>query len=60
MIKKLFFKNIHTQNALLSNFEYKVSLIQRPGDSEKRHVTMIPGEGIGKELYSIKSFVYFF
>jgi hypothetical protein len=30
-----------------------VSYIQRPGDSISRHVTFIPGEGIGRELSSI-------
>jgi hypothetical protein len=35
-----------------NSFEYKVSLIQRPGDSEKRRVTILPGEGIGRELFS--------
>jgi hypothetical protein len=36
-----------------SNFTFpKVSLIQRPGDSYTRNVTLIPGEGIGRELVS--------
>jgi hypothetical protein len=30
----------------------KVSLIQRPGDSYIRNITLIPGEGIGRELVS--------
>ncbi len=29
-----------------------VSYIQKPGDSIARHVTFIPGEGIGRELSS--------
>ena len=37
----------------------KVSLVQRPGDSYKRIITLIPGEGIGKELAS-NLFVLFF
>ena len=31
----------------------KVSVVQRPGDSVPKRVTLIPGEGIGNELTSI-------
>lgn len=37
-----------------TSFSPKVSLIQRPGDSYRRTVTLIPGEGIGRELVSKK------
>ena len=37
----------------ITNTIPKVSLVQRPGDSFKRHVTLIPGEGIGREIASI-------
>lgn len=40
-------------NAQMQTINFpKVSLIQRPGDSYIRDVTLIPGEGIGRELAS--------
>lgn len=34
------------------NLSSTVSYVQRPGDSIKRTVTLIPGEGIGRDLSS--------
>ncbi len=45
---------VKMQNTNLEiNLNYPtVSLIQRPGDSHIRNITLIPGEGIGRELVS--------
>lgn len=42
-----FFKN--TKKSKIS----KVSFIQKPGDSINKSVTLLPGEGIGRDLCSI-------
>jgi hypothetical protein len=34
------------------NLSSTVSYVQRPGDSQQRVVTLIPGEGIGRDLTS--------
>lgn len=31
-----------------------VSMLQKPGESKAKKVTLIPGEGIGQEISSIK------
>ena len=50
---------VKMQNTNLEiNLNYPtVSLIQRPGDSYIRNITLIPGEGIGRELVSNYKFI---
>ena len=39
-------------------FSSTVSFVQRPGDSTSRTVTLIPGEGIGRDLTSNNFYLF--
>jgi hypothetical protein len=52
MLGKTHFVKYSYKNFTNNYISPKVSLIQRPGDSYRRRVTLIPGEGIGRELVS--------
>jgi hypothetical protein len=48
-----FFKGKRTFSVKIQAYEYqKVSYLHSPGESYVRNVTLIPGEGIGRELVS--------
>lgn len=46
------FKILRNLNINKRQFSTTVSYVQRPGDSSTRTVTLIPGEGIGRDLTS--------
>lgn len=53
MLKRVNLRHNTFLNMKKSSYaDYKVSLIQKPGDSRERKVTLIPGVGIGRELAS--------
>lgn len=53
VFKKFCSGNLASKSVIPANLPLpKVSLVQRPGDSYIRNVTLIPGEGIGRELTS--------
>ena len=48
-----FLKGKRTFSLKIQAHEYpKISYLQSPGESYVRNVTLIPGEGIGRELVS--------
>jgi len=49
-----FLKGKRTFSVKIQAYEYqKVTYLHSPGESYVRNVTLIPGEGIGRELVSI-------
>jgi hypothetical protein len=53
ILKNFKYQSFFKTSKFFSSYYNLVSRVQRPGDSHEKAVTVIPGEGIGKELFSI-------